>query len=174
MDKHTGCKWSTTTNASRTISCEAWNYPVEYPKWGARYSTMLNSIFWKKVQGQNILGGEGLQNAKLLMTKCCLKQIAMVTSILVLLVYISESKAQLMMAFNKGTAHSPKRVLKTVMGCSLTNTKCVCIYASYNQNSYRECIRIYRYVLTQSFWTEQRPSGGNTPSNPQVSVSINS
>ena len=29
----------------------------------------------------------------------------------------------------------------------------VFIYTSYNQNSYKECIRIYKYILTQSFWT---------------------
>ena len=36
--------------------------------------TMLNPIFWKKVEGQNILGGERLQSAKYLVSKLCLKQ----------------------------------------------------------------------------------------------------
>ena len=56
---------------------------------------MLNPMFWKKVQGQNILGDERLQNAKYLVSKCCLKRIPMVTSILIL-VLLSWNKTQLM------------------------------------------------------------------------------
>ena len=47
-----------TPNVARTISCKAWNSPAEYPSWVARCDikgsdgTMLNPIFWKKVQGQ--------------------------------------------------------------------------------------------------------------------------
>ena len=121
----------TTPHAARTISREAWNSPAEYPSWVGRCDikgsdgTMLNPIFWKKVQGQNILGGERLQNAKYLASKSCLKQIPKVTSILVLH-YLSKSKTQLVnqrkqnVAFNPGTAHSPfplppKTVLSTVM-----------------------------------------------------------
>ena len=50
--------WSTTPNVAKTISCKAWNSPAEYPCWVARCDikgsggTMLNPIFWKKVQGQ--------------------------------------------------------------------------------------------------------------------------
>ena len=45
-------------NAAGTIRCKAWNSPAEYPSWVARCDikgsdgTMLNPIFWKKVQGQ--------------------------------------------------------------------------------------------------------------------------
>ena len=46
--------------------------------------TMLNPIFWKKVQGQNIRESERLQNAKYLVSKCCSKQLRKVTTILVL------------------------------------------------------------------------------------------
>ena len=111
------CGLSTTPDAPRTISCKAWNSPAEYPSWVARCDikgsngTMLNPIFWKKVQGKNILGGERLQNTKHLVSKCCLKQIPNVTNILVL-DYLSESKTQLVnqrkqkAALNPGTTHS--------------------------------------------------------------------
>ena len=51
-----------TPNTARTISCKAWNSLVKYPNWVARCDikgsdgTMLNPIFWKKVQGQKHLG----------------------------------------------------------------------------------------------------------------------
>ena len=47
-----------TPYVSRTISCKAWNSPAEYPSLVARCDitgsdgTMLNPIFWKKVQRQ--------------------------------------------------------------------------------------------------------------------------
>ena len=47
------------------ISCKAWNSPAEYPSWVARCDikgsdgTMLNPIFWKKVQGQKHPGRWG-------------------------------------------------------------------------------------------------------------------
>ena len=56
---------STTPNAVRTISCKAWNCPAEYPSWVTRcdikgsVSTVLNPIFWKKVQGQKHPGHPG-------------------------------------------------------------------------------------------------------------------
>ena len=39
-----------------------------------KINSMLNLIFWKKVQGQNILGGERLQNEKCLVSKYGLKR----------------------------------------------------------------------------------------------------
>ena len=54
----------------------------------------------------------------------------------------------------------------------LNDTPCVCIYTSYNHNSYKECIRIDKYILTQSSWTRKRSSGRQTSSNPQVSALI--
>ena len=50
VDKHTAGQW--------LIGCKAWNSPAQYPSWVARCDTkgsdgtMLNPIFWKKVQGQ--------------------------------------------------------------------------------------------------------------------------
>ena len=67
----------------------------------------------RRSRGKNILGDERLQNTKYLVSKCCLKQIPKVTSILVL-DHLSESKTQLVnqrkVAFNPGTgtAHSPE------------------------------------------------------------------
>ena len=58
--------WSTTPNVARTISCKAWNSPAEYPSWVSRCDikgsdgTMLNPIFWKKVQGQKHPGRWGI------------------------------------------------------------------------------------------------------------------
>ena len=48
------------------------------------------------------------------------------------------------MAFNTGTSHSPKNAASPI----LNDTSYVCLYTSYNQNSYKECIRTY-IILTQ-------------------------
>ena len=60
------------------------------------------------------------------------------------------------------------------MGCGFTNTEwhscCMYIYVLL-ENSYRECMYIYLYQHRAS-GQEQRSSGGNTSSNPQVSVPI--
>ena len=46
------------TPQGQSCSCKAWNSPTEYPSWVARCDiqgsddTMLNPIFWQKVQGQ--------------------------------------------------------------------------------------------------------------------------
>ena len=60
------CGEFTIPNVARTISCKAWNSPAEYPRWVARCDTkgsdgtMLNPIFWKKVQGQKHPGRWGI------------------------------------------------------------------------------------------------------------------
>ena len=62
---------STTPNATRTISCIAWNSPGEYQSWVARcdikgsVSTLLNPIFSKKVQGQKHPGRRGIVEHKI-------------------------------------------------------------------------------------------------------------
>ena len=82
VDRHT-------PNAITIISFKARNSPAKYLSWVSRCDikgsdgTMLNPIFRK-----NFLGGERLQNAKYLVSQCCLKQIPMVTGILVF-VYLS-------------------------------------------------------------------------------------
>ena len=69
VDQHAGGKWlihDTRRHVARTISCKAWNSPAEYPSWVARSDTkgsdgtMLNPIFWKKVQGQKHPGRWGI------------------------------------------------------------------------------------------------------------------
>ena len=154
-----------TPNAARTISCKAWNSPAEYISWVARCDikgsdgTVLNPMFWKKVRGKNILGGERLQNTKYLVSNCCLKQIPKVTSILVL-DYLSDSKAQLVnqrkkVAFNTWTAHSPEiqsyRMWWGAASPILNDTPVVCIYMSYNRTHIKNThththIYIYIYI----------------------------
>ena len=64
LDQHAGGKWLIHDTKSRKDN--------RLQSWVARCDikgsdgTMLNPIFWKKVQGQNILGGEWLQNTKYL------------------------------------------------------------------------------------------------------------
>ena len=175
-----------TPNATGTINCKAWNSPAEYPSWVARCDikrsdgTMLNTIFWEKVQGQKILGVERLQNTKYLVSKCYLKQIPKVTSILVLN-YLSESKTQLVhqrklkVAFNPGTTNSPEiqsyRMWWGAASPILNDTPVVCIYTSYNRTHVKNHIYTYIYIHRAS-GPEQRSSGGNTSSNPQVSAPV--
>ena len=56
-----------------TISCKAWKFPAEYPRWVARCDikgsdgTIFKYDILKEGPGpKNILGGEWLQNAKYL------------------------------------------------------------------------------------------------------------
>ena len=120
VEQHAGGKRLIHDSIRRnTISCKAWNSPAEYPNWVARCdikgsdSTMLNPIFWKKVQGQKHPGRWGIveyhiPSIKVLFitnTKCHKHP-----SIRLL----SKSKTQLVnqrkqkVAFSPGTAHSPE------------------------------------------------------------------
>ena len=60
VDQHAGGKWLIHDTK------RAWNSPAEYPSWVARCDiqgsdgTMLNSIFWKKIQGQKHPGRWGI------------------------------------------------------------------------------------------------------------------
>ena len=58
MDQHTGASgYSTAPNAARTISCKAWNSPVEYSSGKCKHDikefkgNMFNPIFKENVQG---------------------------------------------------------------------------------------------------------------------------
>ena len=91
VDQHAGAKWLIhDTKRRKNNQSQSPKLPTKYRSWVTRCDikgsdgTMLNPSFWKKVQGQNILGGERLQNTKYLVSKCCLKQISIITSILVL------------------------------------------------------------------------------------------
>ena len=65
----------------RTISCKTWNSPAEYTSWVARCGikgsdgTMLNPIFWKKVQGQKHPGRWGIIECQILSIKVLFKTI---------------------------------------------------------------------------------------------------
>ena len=60
------CRGQGHQTLARTISCKAWNSPAEYPNWVARCymkgsdGTMLNPIFWKKIQAQKHPGRWGI------------------------------------------------------------------------------------------------------------------
>ena len=67
VDQHAGGKWLIhDTERRKDNHLQSLKFPCRIPSWVARcaikgsVSTMLNPIFWKKVQGQNIMGGEGL------------------------------------------------------------------------------------------------------------------
>ena len=162
-----------TPNAARTISCKAWNSPAEYPSWVARfgikgsYSTLLNPVFWKKVQGQKHPGRWGIVEHQIPSIKVLFKTNTKChkhPSIRLL----SKSKTQLVnqrkqkVAFSPGTAHSPEiQSYRTWWGAAssiLNDTPVVCvyiyiyIYASCNRTHIRNAY-IYIYTLTQRFWT---------------------
>ena len=66
-------------NVARTTSWKAWHSPAEYPSRVARCDikgpdgTMLNPIYWKKVQGQKHPGRLGIVEHQKLSTKVLFK-----------------------------------------------------------------------------------------------------
>ena len=93
--------WSTTPNVARTISCKAWYSPAEYPSWVARCDikgsngTMLNPIFWNKVQGQKHPGRWGIVEHQIPGIKVLLETNAKSHKHLGIKLSSSESKTQL-------------------------------------------------------------------------------
>ena len=76
VDQHTGDKWLIhSTNAARTISCKAWNSPVEYPSRECKYDirdskgNMFNPIFKENVQGWKHPGSCAFAEPELLIKK---------------------------------------------------------------------------------------------------------
>ena len=76
VGKHTGRKWLIhDTKRHKDNKLQSLKSPVEYPMWvpwcdiKGSDGSMLNPIFWYKVQGQNTLWSERLQNAKYLESK---------------------------------------------------------------------------------------------------------
>ena len=140
-----------TPNATRKISCKAWNSLAEYPSWVARcdikgsFSTVLNPVFSKKVQGQNHPGRWGIVERQIPSSKVLFKTHTKGhkhSSIRL----ISKSKTQLVnqrkqkVAFSPGTAHSPEiQSYRTWWGAAsptLNDIPVICIYT----------------LLTQIFW----------------------
>ena len=121
VNQHVGGKWLIhDTKPGRAISCKAWNSPAEYPSWVARcdikgsVSTVLNPIFWKKVQGQKHPWRWGIVEHQIPSIKVLFKTNTKGhkhPSIRLL----SKSKTQLVnqrkqkVAFSPGTVHSPER-----------------------------------------------------------------
>ena len=162
VDQHAGGKWLIhDTNATKTISYKAWNSPEEYPSRVARCDikgsdgTMLNPIFWKKVQGQKHPGRWGIVEHQIPSIKVLFKTNTKSHKHPGIKLLSSESKTQLVnqrkqkVAFNQGTAHSPEiqsyRMWWGAASPILNDTPVVCIYTSYNTNEYRKCIYIYIY-----------------------------
>ena len=74
-DQHTGGKWLTTApNAAKTISCKAWNSPVECPSRECEHDikeskgNMFNLIFMENVQEQKHPGSCVFAEPELLIT----------------------------------------------------------------------------------------------------------
>ena len=72
VDQHTGGKWLIAPNVARTISCKAWNSPVEYLSRECKHDmkesegNMFNPTFKENVQGRNHPGGSALAEPELL------------------------------------------------------------------------------------------------------------
>ena len=146
-----------------TISCKAWNSPAEYPCWVGRchikgsVSTVLNPIFWKKVQGQKHPGRWGIVEHQILSIKVLFKTNAKghkhQSNRL-----LSKRKTQLVnqrkqkVAFSPGTAHSPEITsYRTWWGAAspiLNDTPVVYIYTPYNGTHIRN-VYIYIYINTE-------------------------
>ena len=151
-----------TPNAARKISCKAWNSPAEYPSWVARCdikgsdSTMLNPIFWKKVQGQKHPGRWGIVEHQIPSIKVLFKTNTKSQKHPDIKLLSSESKTQLAnqrkqkVAFNPGTAHSPEiqshRMWWGAASPILNDTPVVCIYMSYNRYHIENA---YIYINTE-------------------------
>ena len=164
VGQHAGGKWLIHDAA---ISCIAWTSPAEYPSWVARCyikgsdGTMLNQIFWKKVQGQKHPGRLGIVENQIPSIKVLFKTNTKSHKHPGIKLLSSESKAQLVnqrqqkVAFNPGTAHSPEiqsyRMWSGAASSILNDTPVVCIYTSYNRTHIKNA-----YILTQSFRTETK------------------
>ena len=106
---------------------------------------MLNPIFWKKVQGQKHHRKWGIVEHQIPSIKVLFKTNA------------------------KSHKHPGIKLLSIIVPEQDT------IVNQRKQNSYRKAyiyVYIYIYISTQSFWTEQRSSGENTSSSPQVSAPV--
>ena len=151
---------STTPNTARTISCKALNSPAEYPSEVARCEikesdgTMLNPIFWKRVQGQKHPGRWGIVEHQIPSIKVLFKTNTKSHKHPCMKLLSSESKTQLVnqrkqkVAFNSGAAHSPDiqsyRMWWGAVSPILNDTPFVCIYTSYNR-THIENAYIYIY-----------------------------
>ena len=122
---------------------------------------MLNPIFWKKVQGQKHPGRWEIVERKIPSVKMLFKTNTNGHKHPIISLIIIEQDAMGETKENKWHLTQEPRTPKKqsyrlwwgAASPILTVTPCACIYTSYNQNSYKECIRIDKYKLIQSFWT---------------------
>ena len=139
---------------------------------------MLNPIFWKKVQGQKHPGRWEIAEPKIPSVKMLFKTNAnghnhpTIRYIIIEQDTIGETKEN-----NEWhSTQEPHTPPNSPIDCGEVQLHqywtTLPVYVSYDQNSYKECIRVDKYISTQSFWTETKVIGGNTSSNPQVSALI--
>ena len=143
---------------------------------------MLNPIFWKKVQGQKHPGRCGIVEHQIPSIKVLFEINAKSHKHPGIKLLSSDSKTRLVnqrkqkVAFNPGPAHSPEmqsyRMWWGAASPILNDPPVACIYTSYNR-THIENAYIYIYIyINRASGREQRSSGGNTSSNPQVSVPV--
>ena len=113
VDQHAGGKWLIHDTKRR----KAWNSPVEYPSRVARCEikgsdgTMLNPIFWKKVQGQKHPGRWGIVEYQIPSIKVLFKTNAKSHKHPGIKLLSSESKTQLV---NQRKQNSYRRAYKYI------------------------------------------------------------
>ena len=124
--------------------------------------TMFNPMFWKKVQGQKHPGSWEIEERKTPSVKMLFKtntnghKHPSISLIIIEQNTIGETKEN-----NKWHSTQEPRTPNNqsywlwwgAASPILDDTPCVCIYSSYNQNSYKECMHKGKYISTQSFWT---------------------
>ena len=136
VDQHAGGKWLIHDTKRRKDN------QLQSLKRTCRIS-MLNPMFWKKVQGQKHPGRWGIVEHQLPSIKALFKINAKSQKHPGIKLLSSESKTQLVkqrkqkVAFNPGTAHSPEiqsyRMWWGAASPILNDTPVACIYTSYNR-----------------------------------------
>ena len=127
--------------------------------------TILNPIFWKKIQGQKHPGRWEIAERKIPGVKMLFKtntkghKHPSISRIIIEQSTVGETKEN-----NKWHSTQEPRTPQNSPGIDYDGVQlhqywttvpvyvCIYIYMSFNQNSYKECIRIDKYILTQSFW----------------------
>ena len=150
VDEHTGGKWLIhDTKCHKNNQFQSLKSPVEYPNWVSRCDikgsdgTMLSPIFWKKAQGHKHPGRWEIAKRKIPSVKMLFEtntndpKHPCISLFIIEQDTIEESK-------DNSKWHStqepctPQKTYRLWWGAAspiLKDTPCVCIYASYNQNS---------------------------------------
>ena len=110
----------------------------------------------RRSRGKNILGGERLQNAKYLVLLKINTNGHKHPSFSLFIIEqdtIGENKKKKWHSTQEPRSPQSYRLWWGAASPILNDTPCVCIYTSYNPNSYKECIRTGNYISTQKLWT---------------------